>query len=564
MWPHGATVRWTPKHGLRGQPGADVTGPGSRALCDPGKAVSGPGIPEEAWRAGALEVWLPTAGEMTELDRAAVRSGATGERTLIETAGREVARIVARRWPHGRVVGLLGSGHNGADALVALRTLRAWGREVEGVLCGSGSPEPDVSCGWDVPLSARERVEEAARGASVLLDGILGTGVRGAPRDPQAACIRIANRVPVPVLAVDGPSGVDFTSGAVPGEAIRAELTVSLGWPKLGLVRHPARGRCGELVCVEIGFPPVGQAEPPAVGARAVTGRWIRELLVRREPDAHKGTAGYLALVSGQPGMAGASVLAARSAGRGGAGVVRVVGSPRNRTIVQTAMPDAVFDPWDEEEAVRDAVEWSHAVAIGPGLGRGEERRRLVEEVLALRDSRPLLVDADAISVWAGEPDELAVALGEGPTLLTPHPGELARLMGTRVAEIAEDPPARAREAARRLGAVVLLKGAPSVVAAPDGALRVATTAGAEVAAGGSGDVLAGLAGAYLAAGLGPADAAASALFVSGVASSRSPLPEGHLAGDVPARLPRARADVERLPPTPPGPVLFALPPVRS
>jgi len=123
----------------------------------------------------------------------------------------------------------------------------------------------------------------------------------------------------------------------VPGEAIRAELTVSLGWPKLGLVRHPARGRCGELVCVEIGFPPVGQAEPPAVGARAVTGRWIRELLVRREPDAHKGTAGYLALVSGQPGMAGASVLAARSAGRGGAGVVRVVGSPRNRTIVQTA-----------------------------------------------------------------------------------------------------------------------------------------------------------------------------------------------------------------------------------
>lgn len=521
-------------------------------MTPPSRAAPEAGAP---WRGSARTVWLPTADEMAALDRRATQSGDTTERTLIEVAGREVARQLQARWPEGPVVGLLGSGHNGADALVAVRTLAAWGREVRGVICGSGPPEPDVSAGWDVPLLEADALDDALAGARVAVDGILGTGVRGAPREPQARIVRRVNERELPVVAVDGPSGVDFTTGAVPGVSVRARLTVALGWPKLGLLFPPARVRCGELVGVEIGFPPPRQA----LGARAVTGRWVRSLLPSRSSTAHKGEAGYLALVAGQEGMAGASVLATRAAGRGGAGIVRVVGAPGNRAVVQTAAPDAVFTPWDDAAGVAAAVEWSHAVAVGPGLGRGAERRALVERVLDRRGDRAVLLDADGLNVWEGRTDALAEEL-RPDDLLTPHPGELARLLGCSVAEVLDDPPARAREAADRIGATVLLKGTPSLVAPPDGPLRVAATAGPEVASGGSGDVLTGLAGAFLAAGLSAPDAATAALFLSGLAASDAPVPEGHLASDAPDRIPHARARLEALPPVGDGPVIFALP----
>ncbi len=522
--------------------------------------ADGPGtaadLPEEAWRRGAEEVWVPGADAMADLDRRATASGATTERTLIEAAGREVARQLQQRWPEGPVTGLLGSGHNGADALVALRTLAAWGREVRGVVCGSGPPEPDVSAGWDVPLLDAADLDDALDPARVALDGILGTGVRGAPRDPQARIIRAVNGRELPVVAVDGPSGVDFTTGEIPGDCVRARLTVALGWPKLGLLLHPGRQACGELVAVEIGFPPSG----PELGARAATARWAKALLRRRSPTAHKGEAGYLALVAGQEGMAGASVLAARAAGRGGAGVVRVVGAPGNRTVVQSAAADALFTPWDDADAVEETVRWSQAVAMGPGLGREGGRRALVEAVLEARGDRPALLDADALNVWEGEADALAGRIGV-VDLVTPHPGEAARLLGTTPGTGVDDLPGDAREAGERLGTTVLRKGAPSLVARPEGPLRVAATAGPEVASGGSGDVLAGLAGAYLAAGLDAADAATAALVVSGLAAGEAPMPEGHLASDVPDRIPGARARLEALDPTPEGPVLFALPP---
>lgn len=484
-------------------------------------------------------------------------SGATTERALIEAAGREVARLVAERWPNGPVVGLLGSGHNGADALVALRSLRAWGREVAGVLCGSGPPEPDVSAGWDVPLRPPDELENACLRAAVVLDGILGTGVDGPPREPQAAIIRTVDDLDVPLVAVDGPSGMDFTSGAVPGACPRAVLTVALGWPKLGHLRYPARAHCGELVAVEIGFPPPEEGE---FTARAVTPCWAAGLLPRRGPDAHKARAGYLAIVAGQEGMAGASVLAARAAGRGGAGVVRVVGDPANRTVVQAAMPDAVWSDWSDPEAVEEAVGWAHALAIGPGLGRGEERRRLVRTVLERREGRPAVIDADALNAWEGRLPELA-DLVDGSDLMTPHPRELARLLGAGVDDVLADPVGAARDAARDVGAVVLLKGSPTWIISPEDTLRVAATAGPEVASGGSGDVLTGLIGALMAGGAAAADAATAALVLSGTAAEAGPGPEGHLASDVPDRLPAARAALASLSDGPPGAVLFGLPP---
>lgn len=502
------------------------------------------------WTQGAELVWLPTAEEMAGLDRDAVEAGHADERTLIEAAGREVARELQRRWPAGPVLGLVGSGHNGADALVALRTLAAWGREVRAVLGGGSPPEPDVRAGWELPLAGPESLAEAASGAVVAVDGLLGTGVRGAPREPQASLLTTLDALPLPVLAVDGPSGIDFTTGAVPGACVRAACTVALGWPKLGLLRHPGRGRCGEIVVVEIGFPPAG-----AAGARAITGRWVRRLLPERPADAHKGDAGYLTLVAGQRGMAGASVLAARSATRGGAGIVRVVGDPANREIVQASVPEALFASWEDGEELAGALDWAHAVAMGPGLGRGPARSELVEEVLERRGERPLVLDADGLNVWEGRLDALADVLAP-PAVLTPHPGELARLTGRSIAEILEDPPGHARETARRLGVPVLLKGAPSVLAPPDGPVRVSTTGGSVLATGGSGDVLTGLIGAYLAAGLGPLDAATSALFVSGLAAARSGRP-GSVSGDFPRAFPEVVAAVEALPEAAEGPLLF-------
>lgn len=514
----------------------------------------------EWWRAAARKVWLPTAEEMVALDRAATGSGAIPERALIENAGREVARLVQHRWPEGRVVALAGSGHNGADALVALRTLKAWGREVAAVRCGSQAPEPEVLRGWRVPLSDPERLPDERAAAAVLLDGILGTGVSAAPHEPQAAIIEAANSSGVPIVAVDGPSGANFTTGAVPGACIRARLTVSFGWPKLGLLRFPARAHCGDLFAVEIGFPP--PTEPP--GARAITAAWVAEdMLHRRAAHAHKGNAGYLTLVAGQPGMAGAAVLAARTAVRGGVGIVRVVSAPENREIVQTAVPEAVFVPWDSPERVDESAAWADAIALGPGLGRDPARLALVDRVLQGRGAKPALLDADGLNLWEGRADALADAL-RGAGLLTPHPGEMARLLGRPLDEILSDPPGAAREASKRFGATVLLKGAPSWVARAGEPLRVSTVLTSALATGGMGDVLTGLAGAYLAAGLTPSDAASAALMVTGIAAASAPHPVGHSAADVPERLMGARAALEgeRLPQW--QSVLIALPSVED
>ena len=496
---------------------------------------------EQWWRIAAREVWLPTAQEMAELDRYAIDSGSIPERALIECAGRELARYVHMRWPDGPVVALAGSGHNGADALVALRTLHAWGRPVRAVLCGNAAPEPDVLSGWDIPLHEPSQLVSCATDAAVLIDGILGTGITSAPREPQATYIAQANASGVPIAAVDGPSGANFTTGQVPGACIRAQLSVTFGWPKIGLLRFPAREYCGDLVAVEIGFPPPPQ--PPA--ARAITARWVRDqMLDPRQANAHKGQSGYLTLVAGQAGMAGAAVLAARAAVRGGAGIVRVVSDPVNREIIQTGAPETVYVPWDSPDAVAEAVAWAHAVAVGPGLGQATERRELIEAVLEARQTVPVLVDADGLNAWQGEAGSLARILS-GNALLTPHPGELARLLNVPMSEILEDPPAAARQAAASLGCVVLLKGAPSLVAEAGQPLRVSTIATAGFATGGVGDVLSGLAGAYLAAGLGPADAASAALMIAGIAAARAPHAVGHAASDIPEAIPEVRAELE-------------------
>ena len=472
---------------------------------------------------------------------------------LMENAGRQAALIVHRLFPEGRVVALVGSGNNGGDGLVCLRALAAWGRPVAAVVVGR-RPLPDpVLHGWELPCRFGWEGEDALADASVVVDGLLGTGIRGAPRGPYAEAIEALNRSPAPVVALDAPSGVDSTAGRVPGVAVRADVTVAFGWPKLGTLLYPGRERSGRIVAVEIGFPPRdgdGGGRDGGKGDRdGGTGRWARLLtpgwasraLPRRSPCTHKNAVGALTVVAGSA-MPGAAALAVRSAFRCGVGVVRTCGTELLGELLP-AVPEALYVDAGDEEALGRAVKACRALVVGPGLGTDEAACRQLGAALAARGERPVVVDADALTLLArGEAGGMN-GLAGGPAVVTPHPGEMARLLGCAVEDVQGDRVAAARGLAEQHEVVVLLKGAPSLVAAPGGLLLVATVQEASaLAVAGMGDVLAGAAGAFLAQGVGAAEAAGLALEVTGHAASARGLGAALTPSDVVDAVPGALA----------------------
>jgi hydroxyethylthiazole kinase-like uncharacterized protein yjeF len=442
---------------------------------------------------------------------------------LMENAGRSAAQVLARLFGVGPVIGVVGAGNNGGDALVLLRSLAAWGWPVRGILVADRADEGELLHGWDVPVVGDTDIggdESAWRSVlepgAVLVDGILGTGVRGAPRERQARAIRALNAAPQPVLAIDIPSGVDADSGATPGEAVRADVTVAFGAPKLGTLLHPGRGCTGRLIAVEIGFPPMEEGD---AAAEVVTPAWAQALLPVREVDTHKNAVGRIVVVAGATGMAGAAVLAARAAFRAGAGLVQVGSSPNNREIVQAAVPEAIFVDADDAEALDAALAEASAVAMGPGLGTGPWGQELLERVVGA-GSAPLVVDADALNLLAGgHADGLAAVSARRSVLATPHPGEMSRLVGRPAEDIGADRTGVARGAAEHFGCGVLLKGAPSVVASPGERILVDALGSSDLAVAGMGDVLTGVCGGLLAQGLQPREAGAVGLYVTGRAA---------------------------------------------
>lgn len=486
----------------------------------------------------------PTAAQAAGFDRFAIRERAVPEPALMENAGRQAALLVHHLFPRGPVVALVGSGNNGGDALVSLRALAAWGRSVTAVIVGR-RPEPDpVLHGWELPTVAFSRAGEPGRAgcdadalehllddAGVVVDGLLGTGIQGAPRDGYAAAIEAANRAGGPLVALDAPSGVDGTTGEIPGASVRASLTVAFGWPKLGTLLYPGRGRCGRIVAVEIGFPP-GAAPDGEEWAELATSDWAAQRMPRRPPVTHKHAVGSLAVVAGSA-MPGAAVLAARAAFRAGAGLVRVCSSGLAGDAVGD-VPEAVFVDAADPEALHEAVRASDAVAIGPGLGAGDEAARQLGVVLAARNGRPMVVDADALTLLARGVHGGMAALDRPHTAGTPHPGEMSRLTGRSVAEVQARRVGAARRFAAAHGVVTLLKGAPSLVADPAGRLLVSTTGHTSaLAVAGMGDVLTGAAGAFLAQGVSPFAACGLALHVTGRAVARSGLGASLTPSDV-------------------------------
>lgn len=492
---------------------------------------------------GKPEVRAPTANQAARFDHTAIVERGVPESALMENAGQRAALIIEHQYPEGRVVALVGSGNNGGDALVCVRALSAWGRRVMAVQVGN-RPRPDpVLHGWEIPCTtfdperpgAAEELAGILAEASVVVDGLLGTGIRGAPRPMHSAAIRAANAATAAVVALDAPSGVDGTSGEVPGDAVRADVTVAFGWPKLGTLLYPGRERCGRIVAVEIGFPPQ-EAED---WARLATPGWARTVIPRRPAVTHKYDVGALTIVAGST-MPGAAVLSARAAFRCGAGLVRVCASGQAAAVLGE-VPETLFVDAADEDAFRSAVERSDALAIGPGLGTGAAARHQLELAMEARGLRPAVVDADALTLLSqGACGSLPGSVGAN-LVVTPHPGEMASLTAGTVADVQRDRVATALEFAAAHGLVTLLKGTPSLVADPEGRLLISTQeGGSDLAVAGMGDVLTGAVGSFMAQGIEPLHAAGLALHITGRAAARDGLGPALMPSDVVEAIPAA------------------------
>lgn len=479
---------------------------------------------------------LLTAAEMRRWDVRSIERIGIPERVLMESAGRTAARVLTDLYPRGRVVAAVGRGNNGGDALVLLRTLRAWGREVLAVLVGRAALPRDLLHGWEIPTVDGGGAADAFRDAGVVVDGILGTGAEGPLREPQAGMVRAINGSGRPVVALDGPTGVDLTTGRAAGEAVRAEVTIAFGAPKRGHVLFPGREHAGRIVVVEVGFPPADASE---VSARLITRGWASARFPHLRRNAHKGGAGTLAVVAGHPGMGGAAILVAMGALRTGTGKVRMVSHDANRVPIQTVVPEALFVD-RAGGGVEGVVESADAVVVGPGMGTDEDALGLLRLALECATA-PILLDADAVTMISRDPDLLAGAEA-GRILLTPHPGEMARLMGMETADVVADPFGAARSAAERFGCTILLKGFPSIVASPGEAALVNVAGHSGIATSGMGDTLAGIVAALLARGSAPREAAAVGIFVAGRAAEQVGRGRPVLPRDVADALPRALA----------------------
>ena len=450
-----------------------------------------------------------SASEAAAWDSAARTQYRVPSRVLMETAGRAVAQVLISEMPQamtGGVVIAAGAGNNGGDGWVVARALHATGIPV-----WVSAVDPKTDDAIDNRALARldgVRVlgrEESWPQAAVAVDALLGTGAAGPAKGEVLALAEQLAAYGAPILAIDGPTGLDLSSGEAHGP-VHAHLTVTFGGPRRGHLL--AREWCGKIVVVDIGFPP-----PPSDTAwpLLVTDRWAAERLPRLAPQMHKGDRGRVCVVGGAEGMSGAALHAARAALAAGAGLVKLVAARETIAAAQASLPDllTVETSLGEnlEPSVVEALEWADAVVVGPGLGREprDARTRFLTDVLARRPI-PTVVDADALHLLANA----SMTPGARPLVCTPHLGEFRALAGDALAdEAANDRWSAAARTAAKLKCTVLLKGVPTVIADLRGPEHVVASGNPGLATGGSGDLLAGFIGAFLARGTAPAEAAA-------------------------------------------------------
>jgi ADP-dependent NAD(P)H-hydrate dehydratase / NAD(P)H-hydrate epimerase len=479
-----------------------------------------------------------TSEAMREVDRRAVDQLGIPSLVLMENAALGVADALGRELPDASSAALFcGPGNNGGDGLALARHLTIRGYRVETFLTHGGrSLSGDAkrqlgicrAMGLEaVEIGDREGLEAAVAAAGrcdVLVDALFGTGLGRPLEGFFAAAVEGINSVPRPVVAVDLPSGLDASSPQPPGPHVAADLTVTFAAPKVAHVLPPAAASVGELVVVDLGIPNC-LIEEASGGLRLLLGDALAASLTLRRPEAHKGDFGHLLLVAGGPGTAGAVVLAARAAVRAGTGLVTAaVPAPLASTVDLGSLESMTLALASDSEGrlsgaaveqVAKAAAGKTAVAMGPGTGAQGETGETLRRI-ALDLELPMLLDADAINAFADRVSELRRR--SAATVLTPHPGELRRLMGWRREKVMEDRLGAALEAAEATGAVMVLKGHRTLVASPHGEVGICPTGNPGMATGGTGDVLTGVIGGLLAQGIDPWDAAAIGVYVHGLA----------------------------------------------
>jgi ADP-dependent NAD(P)H-hydrate dehydratase / NAD(P)H-hydrate epimerase len=496
-----------------------------------------------------LPDWLDPvyeAAEMRAVDAWAIQEQGVPSLDLMERAGIGLARVAAHRAARGRLRIVIGKGNNGGDGLVAARQLRADGHEVD-VLTVAPLDElrGDALANLErLPGAAPEPfMPERLEASGVIVDALLGTGFEGVAREPVAGAIAAINAAQAPVVACDVPSGVDASTGAVEGEAVRALATATFHGSKIGLHIEPGRSHAGDVEVVEIGVP----RGAPAPRSAGLTSERVLSLYPRRRRSGSKFDSGVVLVVGGSAGLTGAPTMAARSASRAGAGYVQVAVPESAQAAIDMRLLEQMSRGLPEHEGAHspagvvvaeEMAGRAGAVVLGPGLGRDDGAAEFARAVAA-GIAAPLLIDADGLNAHAGRLELLRAR--SAPTVLTPHEGELARLLELDSDDIKAQRLARAREAARLSGVVVLLKGDDTIVASPGGPVAVNRGATPALATAGTGDVLSGLVGALLAKGLPAFEAAALGALshaLAGKAAAERHGADHVVAGDVIDALP--------------------------
>lgn len=482
------------------------------------------------------------------------------ENAALKVAG-EACRMLGEVW-NKKILVIAGKGNNGGDAFAVARHLFLRKASVRVyLLCNPEEVRDDALVNYriinrlgipvevvDNPSGLREMNKEL-KDCSLIIDGLYGTGFRGEINGIAAEVVQMVNNSGVKVLSIDIPSGVDGTTGKVSLSCVRADSTVTFGLPKFGLLVHPGCDYTGKLLIADIGLPEAAMEEA-GISIWLNDSSEIRKLIPERKKDSNKGSYGRALLVAGSKGMTGAACLAAGACLRSGAGLVYLAGPASLVPVFGAQITEAVVLPLEDEgkgflsakcfENLKEKIENVDALAIGPGLSVCEDIRYILEQIIK-SVKIPVVFDADALNAISKDTGILKNL--KAPAVVTPHPGEMARLLGTSVAEVQDDRKKAALEFAMRWNVTVVLKGSRTIIAAPDGRVFVNATGNPGLATAGTGDVLTGIIAGFLAQGLDTVNAARAGVYIHGLAGDLAAKDRGEhgiIAGDVVEAVPYA------------------------
>lgn len=485
-------------------------------------------------------MYAVTPDQMAALDKEAINSYKIPGIILMENAaikGWDCLKAYFKYWHKARYSIVCGGGNNGGDGFVVARLISRMGLPVNvfslrprETFKGDALTNLNILHKLDIPVfychdeTLWEKNRDIIKDSDIIIDAIFGTGLNSLVKGLFYNAIEYLNNLVKPIFSLDIPSGVDGATGKIMGISIRAVATVTFGLPKTGLLLFPGADMAGDLTCVDIGIPEKAVTDLKPV-IKIISPKELTKVIIPRSRDAHKGTFGHLLIIGGGPGKTGAPAMTALGAMKVGTGLV-TAGIPDSlHHIMETKLTEAMtvslsethegFIADQDEELIKNILLKKNAVVIGPGLGTAAETGSFVRR-LVMNLKKPILIDADALNLLSK--DISCLVKSAGPRILTPHPGEMARLSGTDIRDIESDRIGNAMLFAKKYNVFVILKGARSVVAFPSGRIFINPYAGAPMASGGMGDVLSGIIGGFLAQGYGPETACLLGVYIHGLA----------------------------------------------